>query len=250
MVKLNKLGRLSSCAASQIMVVLICAACSKESAPDAVPAKAPEAAAAPQVTGLVKNPVKMTDTADAVKWMDMASTKSPAQIAKEEKLEKEAAEAKLAAEARKAREDKLAADAKSAAEAKIAADARAAADARSLAAAKALESQKLAEAAQAQVAAKAKAVAAQEPVLNVISRVQPKFPKTAALEGISSGVVTARVLIETDGHVSKVDIIKATPKKYFDKAVLAAASQWKYAPISKPVTTTMEFDFKLDDDGS
>jgi len=258
MMKIDTLKSGPACTLShavcQIVVVVLCAACSKEPAPVAVPAKAPEAvaAAAPQVTGLVKNPVKMTDTPDAVKWMDMASTKSPAQIAKEEKLAREAADAKLAAEAKKARDDRLAADAKSAADAKIAADAKAAADARALAAAKALESQKLAEASQAQAAARAKAaaVAVQEPVLSVITRVQPKFPKMAATEGITSGVVTAQVQIDTDGHVSKVDILKASPKKYFDKAVLAAASQWKYAPISKPMTTTLEFDFKLDDDGS
>ena len=256
MLKIDNLRCVPVHAISQILVVLMCAACSKEPAPDAAAAKAPEAVASaePQVTGLVKHPVKMTDTPDALKWMDMASTKSPAQIAKEEKLAKDAADAKLAAEAKKARDDKLAADAKSAADAKIAADAKAAADARALAAAKALESQKLAEAAQAQAqaqaAAKAKALAMQEPVLNVITRVQPKFPKAASVEGITSGVVTAQVQIDTDGHVSKVDILKASPKKYFDKAVLAAASQWKYAPISKPMTTTLEFDFKLDDDGS
>ena len=84
----------------------------------------------------------------------------------------------------------------------------------------------------------------------MIAKEQPKYPRTAAQDGVTSGLVTAQVSIETDGRVSKVEIIKATPRKYFDKAVIAAAMQWKYAPISKPMTTTLEFNFKLDGEGS
>lgn len=251
MLKLKKTGSSSIATASVLFTLLLCAACSKNQSTDPAPDSAakPEAPAAPQATGLVKNPVKMTDTADAVKWMDMASTKSPAQIAKEEKLAKDAKDAKLAADAKAARDAKLASDAKLAADNKLAADAKAAADARDLAA-KTKEAQRVAAAAAAQATSAPAAVVAQEPVLKVISKEQPKYPKEAQIDGITSGKVTAQVRVEADGSVSKVDIVKATPRKYFDKAVVAAALQWKYSPISKPMTAILEFNFKLDTDGS
>jgi protein TonB len=228
---------------SQILVLLFCAGCGKNPSPANEPEV--ETPISPKATGLVKNPVKLSDTADAVKWMDMASAKSPAQIAKEEQLAKEASDAKLAAESRKAREDKFAADAKLATETKLAADAKALP-------AKVVEAPKAVSVVTTPtvVTPKAVAVVAQEPILKVISREQPKYPKNAALDGITSGVVTAQVHIEADGSVSKVDIVTASPKKYFDKAVIAAALHWKYAPISKAITTTLEFNFKLDGEGS
>jgi protein TonB len=244
----NKLRSFPILTFSPILILLLCAACGNSPAPDSASAPVAQTPAAPVATGLVKNPVKLSDTADAVKWMDMASAKSPAQIAKEEQLAKAAKEAKLAAEAR---ETKLAEDARAA---KLVADARLAADARNAEQAKALaakaEAQKLALAAAPVVTPKAAPAISQEPILKVISHEQPKFPKNAGLDGITSGLVTAQIHIEPDGRVSKVDILKATPKKYFDKAVIAAALQWKYAPISKPMTTTLEFDFKLDGDGT
>ena len=227
-------------------VLLLCAACGKDEAPDAAAAAAKSTApAASQATGLVKKTVKLGDTADAMKWMDMASTKTPAQIAKEEKQAKEAKDAKLAAEAKEA---KQIADAKAAADAKLIADANAKAlAAKVAAAAKEKEAAKVVAAAPAPTPAPA---VAQTPTLSVIAKEQPKYPRTAAQDGVTSGLVTAQVSIETDGRVSKVEIIKATPRKYFDKAVIAAAMQWKYAPISKPMTTTLEFNFKLDGEGS
>ena len=227
-----------------LLILLLCVGCGKNDPPQPVADTAAAAPAEPQATGLVKNPVKLSDTADAVKWMDMASTKTPAQIATEEKLAKEAKEAKLVAQARQARDIKQAADAKLAAEANIIA-------ARDKDA-KEKEAFKVAAAVAPPPAAipKVTPVVAQVPTLNVISKEQPKYPKSAAIDGITSGMVTAQVSIETDGRVSKVDIIKATPRKYFDKSVIAAALQWKYAPVSKPMTAILEFNFKLDGDGS
>lgn len=248
----NKLRRFPILVFSPIFIVLLCTACgnSPSSDPDTASAPAAPTPAQPAATGLVKNPVKLSDTADAVKWMDMASTKSPAQIAKEEQVAKAAKEAKLAAEAREAklageaRAEKLAADAKIAAEAKRAEEAKALA-------AKNAEAQKLAAAAPPPVVApKAAPVVPQEPILKLVSREQPKFPARAGSDGITSGVVTALIHIEPDGRVSRVDILKATPKRYFENAVIAAVLQWKYAPVSKPMTTTLDFDFRLDGGGA
>ena len=253
----NKLSRLLVIAISSVFMMLLCVACGNNAPSDSGAAPAAETPAAPKATGLVKNPVKLSDTADAVKWMDIASLKSASQLAKEEQAAREAREAKLAAEARdtkladEARAAKLAADAKDARDAKIAAEAKSAEEAR-VAAAKASEAQKvaLAAASAAPVVPKTAPAPPQEPVLKVISSEQPKFPRNAGLDGITTGMVTAQVHIEPDGRVSKVDILKATPKKYFDKAVIAAALQWKYSPISRPTTATLEFNFKLDGDGT
>jgi protein TonB len=95
-----------------------------------------------------------------------------------------------------------------------------------------------------------KPAAAPEPeksnVLKLLSNPAPKYPTAAARAGITEGAVSARLHIEPDGRVSQVEILKARPTKVFDKEVIAAASQWKYAPIAKGQTIVTEFNFKYD----
>jgi protein TonB len=238
----NQPAGLSVLASSLILSVLLGTGCSKNPAPESVAANESETVTSTTEapTGLVKNPIKLSHTADATKWMDMASTKTAAQIAKEEKIAKEIKDAKDAKEAQAA---KLAAEAKDAQVAKLAAEARALA-------AKAKEIPKMAAAVPAVVAPKPAPVAVHAPAeqltLKIVSKVQPNYPREAARAGINSGVVSARLQIETDGKVSKVEIMKASPPRQFDREVIAAASQWKYAPISKPLSTMVEFNFKLD----
>ncbi|MFZ6873550.1 energy transducer TonB [Undibacterium sp. Di27W] len=249
-VVLNKTAKFSALTFSLLSSAMLMTACQKSPAPEAV-ASAPEAPAsnAAMPTGLVKNPVKHSDTADVTKWMDMASNKTAAQIAKEEKLAKDAKDAKEAKDAKDAKEAKLAAEAKAlAAKAK---DAPKVASATAVAPAPVpVPAPKPVEVPPPVVAAAPKPAPAPAPVenltLKVVSSVQPKYPSTAVRAGVTSGVVSARVHIDTDGKVSQVDIVKANPPKHFDKEVIAAASQWKYAPISKPLTTLLEFNFKLD----
>ena len=81
-------------------------------------------------------------------------------------------------------------------------------------------------------------------VLKLVNNVQPKFPISAAKAGVTEGVVSARVHIETDGKVSKVEILKANPTRTFEKEVISAVSQWKYAPVPTPQTAVLEFSFK------
>jgi TonB family protein len=75
--------------------------------------------------------------------------------------------------------------------------------------------------------------------------VQPAFPLQAAKAGVTEGSVSARFHVETDGKVSKVDILKATGR-YFEKEVINAANNWKYAPLSHPQVAVVEFHFKMD----
>ncbi|HTD05857.1 energy transducer TonB, partial [Undibacterium sp.] len=90
------------------------------------------------------------------------------------------------------------------------------------------------------------AAPAEQNMLKLLTSTQPNFPGAAARAGLTEGMVSARLHVDTDGKVSHVDIIKAVPAKYFDKEVVAAASSWKYAPVSSPQTKVLEFHFKLE----
>ncbi|MBX9902609.1 MAG: energy transducer TonB [Burkholderiaceae bacterium] len=229
-----------------LISAFILGACQKT--PDA-PAKTETAASeaetsASMPTGIVQNAVKHThESADVTKWLDQAGTKSAERLAAEEK---QARELKLA-------QEKAAQEAKAAQETKAAA----------LLAAKARETAKAAPPPPQVVAPKpveipvvaptvtktspAPTTTAPEPVvLKLISSVQPKFPIAAAREGLTQGTVTARMFIDTNGSISKVEIVNAQPKKIFDKEVISAALQWKYAPISSPQVNVVQFNFKLD----
>ena len=214
-------------------------------------ASAASSASAPtaQPTGLVKNPVKNSKVVDVTQWMDQASTKTAAQIAQEEKLAKEKKDAK----------EKQLLDAKRLAESKpqnIKNEASSAVATAPSPAPKTTET-KPAEPTPVAVSTPPPPIASAAPapapkanatpervVLKLVNNVQPKFPISAAKAGVTEGVVSARVHIETDGKVSKVEILKANPTRTFEKEVISAVSQWKYAPVPTPQTAVLEFSFK------
>ena len=43
-----------------------------------------------------------------------------------------------------------------------------------------------------------------------------------------------------------MELVESKPSHVFDHAVIAAAKNWKYAPMGEPATTMAEFDFKAD----
>lgn len=83
--------------------------------------------------------------------------------------------------------------------------------------------------------------------VKVLSRAQPVFPAEAQDKGFAKGKVTARLYVGTDGAVTRVEIIEASPKRIFDRAVTSAAMRWKFSPIPAPNATDVTFNFKLDD---
>ncbi|MFZ6647101.1 energy transducer TonB [Undibacterium sp. TJN25] len=241
---------------SLFCVTMLASGCQKKPPQEdpVAPAAPASQAEASRPTGLVKNAVRHTDqTADVTKWMDQASTKTAAQLAAEEK---QAKEAKAAQDAKLAQDAKAAKTATAQAPAvhEAAKPAAAAAPPPQVVTPKVVEvaaSSSTAPAAAApKPAAPAPAVAAvaaaEQNVLKLLSSSQPSFPGLAARAGLTEGVVSARIHVDTGGNVSHVDILKAVPAKYFDKEVIAAASAWKYAPISSPQTKVLEFHFKLD----
>ena len=90
---------------------------------------------------------------------------------------------------------------------------------------------------------------ATQPVLAVgdivlLERVEPKFPTQAIREGISSGSVTVKFTVDTDGSVLNPVVIDAKPRRgIFDDAALRAVRNWKFKPLPAPRDTSVIVDF-------
>lgn len=77
---------------------------------------------------------------------------------------------------------------------------------------------------------------------NVVSREAPTFPSDALDDGVDSGSVKVRLSVAADGSVTKVEILSADPKGYFEKAVTRALMRWKYEPgAAETIDTAVSF---------
>ena len=74
-----------------------------------------------------------------------------------------------------------------------------------------------------------------------------EYPPIARRYNIS-GTVLAKMRIEPDGHVSKVEIVQS-PADVLSEAVIRAARKWKYQPMSEALEGTGQFPFELTGDG-
>ena len=74
----------------------------------------------------------------------------------------------------------------------------------------------------------------------------PEYPKAAIKEGISKGRVVARLNIDEKGNVTEVTIFSADPPRYFDRAVIMALKDWKFASDGEKYVAEVELNFKLD----
>jgi TonB family protein len=68
------------------------------------------------------------------------------------------------------------------------------------------------------------------PIVNVVAREQPEFPREAVRQGVESGNVRARLTINAAGDVTNVAILQAKPQRVFDRSVTASLSRWKFNP--------------------
>jgi len=78
-----------------------------------------------------------------------------------------------------------------------------------------------------------------------IKRVELEYPKSAIRMGIEKGHVVARLNIDEKGNVTSVSIVSADPPRHFDRAVVDALMQWKFAADGEKYVGEIEVDFKL-----
>ena len=84
-----------------------------------------------------------------------------------------------------------------------------------------------------------------------IVRINPKYPTTAARDGIE-GWVQLSFNISPTGEVIDATVVNSEPKRIFDREALRAIKRWKYRPkviegVAQLQTgQTVQLDFKLD----
>jgi protein TonB len=81
-----------------------------------------------------------------------------------------------------------------------------------------------------------------------IVRTQPPYPYKARHRGIE-GEVTVKFLVQTDGTVTRVEIVSASPQGLFEDAVTDAVVKWRFEPgriagqpVAAWVVNTIVFD--------
>jgi len=78
----------------------------------------------------------------------------------------------------------------------------------------------------------------------VIKKVPPDFPREAAQQSISTGVVKAKMNIDAEGKVTSVEILEAEPRRMFDKAVNRALMDWRFEASGEKQTHEVKLVFK------
>ena len=63
---------------------------------------------------------------------------------------------------------------------------------------------------------------------------------------IESGNVKARMTLDANGNVTRVEVVEAQPRRLFDRAVVRALSNWRFneGPSGRTVETEVEFKLK------
>jgi len=62
----------------------------------------------------------------------------------------------------------------------------------------------------------------------ILTKIDPEFPREAVVAGIEKGVVKARMTIDGSGEVTRVEVLEANPRRVFDRAVVKTLSQWRF----------------------
>lgn len=72
----------------------------------------------------------------------------------------------------------------------------------------------------------------------------PEYPRGAERRELE-GYVTVRYNVTETGEVANVEVVEQTPEGIFDRAVLRALEDWRYAPGSVTTGVEKRFDFNL-----
>lgn len=91
---------------------------------------------------------------------------------------------------------------------------------------------------------------AQEGDLIPLVRIQPQYPRRAALAGIEGWVRVEFTITET-GAVADPEVIDSKPPRIFDREAIRAILKWKFKPRvvngqAVPMRATQTIDFNLD----
>lgn len=77
----------------------------------------------------------------------------------------------------------------------------------------------------------------------LVSKVDPEFPREAVQAGADKGTVKARMTVDAAGEVVRVEILEAQPRRVFDRAVVKTLSQWRFN--AGPSGRTVEIDINF-----
>ena len=66
----------------------------------------------------------------------------------------------------------------------------------------------------------------------VIRKVMPEYPREALRDNIE-GRVILMIVIDVEGNVIEVRVVRSIPPKIFDDAAIEAMSQWKFKPAQQ-----------------
>ena len=77
----------------------------------------------------------------------------------------------------------------------------------------------------------------------VVSKVDPEFPREAAVAGVDKGLVKARMTIDATGEVTRVEVLDAQPRRVFDRAVVKTLSQWRFNAGAAGRTVEIDVNF-------
>ncbi len=80
----------------------------------------------------------------------------------------------------------------------------------------------------------------------LVTRVEPEFPREAIKAGNDRGLVKARMTLDMNGNVTRVEVVEANPRRVFDRAVVRALSQWRFSDGPSGRTVETEVEFKAD----
>jgi protein TonB len=78
----------------------------------------------------------------------------------------------------------------------------------------------------------------------LVQRVEPEFPREAIQAGAAKGVVRARMTLDGSGEVTRVEILDASPRRLFDRAVVKALSQWRFDSGKDRRNVEIDIEFK------
>jgi protein TonB len=85
----------------------------------------------------------------------------------------------------------------------------------------------------------------------VIVQVKPRYPSIIAQAGIE-GTTVVKVLVDIDGSIMEVQVLKSSGNQMLDQEALAAARKWKFSPAKQRdkfvrVYISIPMEFKLVD---